>query len=516
MIERATLLMERFAGWLADAFRFAHALFYWNWRKQRFRSRGCAGQAPCQNESDEAKLGLVRCDVVMQWRSPGRFRPLCPFLVHTPEGWRCSVPAAKVRPFWGRAFLFASGTLAAVWLALGLSIFAFFRWGIDLPIRPVDILWPGHWSRIREVQAERLYQRAMTAFLHGRLDEAFLALTSARQRDPGHYRANLLVGQITMFQGSHLFADEIFEQLRRDVPEEAYRTAVVYHDSLLMLLRHERLATHSLEMALADQQHAALWMRSLLFALRSGNLAADFVRDNSTSLASLSPHARLLIVAEAEIARGRAEHARELLRQPYTGPLNPDYMELQVERLAALGETGSAQVLLDFYGPLLGDFRHALAQFALERQTQDVAASRATWRQLLALTSDPVRANLVARQLIVHPHPDFYRELHARLTADPVLRDSVDGPTMWAAGLSSGVPVEATFWQTHGLQPGGEIYPRINAIDFLSRDFAQIDSVVSIVNVLTFPRETVITLLMKIPPDLRPALPKRAPGPARS
>lgn len=515
MIERVTVHLERFAGWLADAFRFVHALFYWNWRKQQFRRRGCTGQAPCQNESDEAKLGLVRCDVVMQWHRPGRFRPLCPFLLHTPDGWRCSVPAAQVRPFWGRAFLFTSGALATAWLALALTVFAFLRWGIDLPLRPVDVLWPGHWPRIRTVQADRLFQHAMTAFQRGRLDEAFLALTSARQRDSRHYAANLLVGQITMFQGSYLFADGIFAQLRADLPEHGYRTAVVYHDTLLMLLRHDRLAAHSLEMALADQQHAALWMRSLLFALRSGNLAAGFVRDHGPALAALSPHARLLIEAEAGIAEGRADHARDLLRQPYRGPLNPDYMELQVEQLAQLGEIGAAQVLLDFYGPLLGEFRHALAQFALERQAQDSAAARATWRQLLALAADPARAHLVALQSIKHPHPDFYRELHARLAADPVLRDSVDGPTLWAAGLASGAPDEAAFWQTHGRQPGGEIYPRIHSIDFLSRDFAQIDSVASIVNVLTFPRETVIALLMRIPPDVRPALPKRAPGPAR-
>lgn len=515
MTEPVSARLERWNGWLADAFRFVHALFYWNWRKQHFRFRGSRGPAPCQNESDEAKLGLVRCDVVMQWHRPGRFRPLCPRLVHTPDGWRCSVPAAQVRPFWGRAFLLLFGTGAAVWLALTLVVFAFFRWGNGLPIRPTDVAWPGHWSRIRTAQAERLFRHAMDAFQHGRLNEAFLALTSARQRDPRHYHANLLVGQITMFQGSYLFADEIFAQLRASTPEHAYRTAVVYHDTLLLLLRHDRLATHSLEMALADQGRASRWVRSLLFALRVGNLASDFVRVHPARLAQLSPHARLLIEAEAEIALGRADRGRELLRAPFSGPLNPAYMERQVERLALLGDTGAAQVLLDFYGPLLGEFRQARAQFSLERFAGDDTAARATFRQLLALTHNSERANLAALKLIDHPHPDFYRELHARFSADSFLQHAVDGPTMWAAGLVSGAPVEAAQWQTRGRQPAGEIYPGIDTIDFLRRDFAQIDSVARVVNVLTFPRETVMALLTKIPSDVRPALPKRAPGPSR-
>lgn len=506
---------ERFTAWVADALRFVHALFYWNWRKQRYRQGGCRGHAPCQNESDEAKLGLVRCDVVMQWHRPARFRPLCPLLVQTPDGWRCSVAATAVRPFWGRALLIAGGSAGALWLALTLTVFALFRWGNDLPIRWVDVAWPGHWSRVRMVQADRLFLRAMIAFQQGNMNEAFLALTSARQRDPHNYRANLLIGQITMFQGSHLFADEIFAQLRRDTPAEAYRTAVVYHDTLLMLLRHERLAAHSLEMARTDTARASLWIRSLLFALRAGRLAPDFIRDHAADLGGLSPHARLLLEAEAEITRGRTDHGVGLLRRPYSGPLNPVYMELQVGRLAELGEGGAAQTLLDFYGPLLGAFRHARAQFALDQRLGDRGAAEATFRQLLALCTDPERAQLVAVELISQPDEKFFRELHGRFSRDSVLSRAVDGPTLWAAGLTCNSPIQAAWWQQHGRQPGGEFYPRLSAINFSSRDFAVVDSVASVVNVVTFPREVVMALLTKLPPDIPPALPKRAPGPAK-
>lgn len=192
-------------------------------------------------------------------------------------------------------------------------------------------------------------------------------------------------------------------------------------------------------------------------------------------------------------------------------------MELQVARLAELGEAGAAQLLLDFYGPLLGGFRHARAQFALDLRNGDRASAEAAFRQLLALTTDSERAELVAHELILQPDERFYRELHAHYSRDPVLRRAVDGPTLWAAGLVCGAPVEAAWWQHNGRQPSGEAYPRISAIDFESRNFTAVDSVASVVNVLTFPRETVLVLLTNLPPAARPALPPRppAPGPAK-
>ena len=390
------------SGWLGDALRFAHALVYWNGRKSRFVARGAKGRAPCQNESDEPKLGLVRCDVVMQWRQPARFRPVCPLLVHTADGWRCSVAAPQVRPFWGRALALAGGGAAKVFLVLTLGVFAFFRWGNGLPVRWIDVAWPGHWPRVRTLQADRFFMRAMDAMQHGRLNEAFLALTSARQRDPHNYRANLLIGQITMFQGSFLFADEVFADLMQGVPELSHRTAVAYHDTLLMLQRYDRLAAHALEQAIADPDHAALWVRSLLFALRTGADATALFGNQDDALVQLAPHARLLLAAEAAAAGGNKDDAIARLREPFGGPFNPIYMEEQVLRLATLGDLDSAQALLDFYGPLLGEFRHARVQLALDALADDDWAARGTFRQLLTRTTDGERATQVAQTLIEH------------------------------------------------------------------------------------------------------------------
>lgn len=503
----------RLAEWGADTLRFVHAAFYWNWRKWKFRRRGATGGCPCQNPSDEAKLGLVRCDVVLLWNQPARFRPLCPLLVHTPEGWRCSVPAKEVRPFWGRAFGIVGLTLVGLYAVLSFSVFATLRWGNDLPIRYTDLAWPGHWNRVRIAQSNRLFVQAIAAFQRGELNKAFLALTSARERYPANYDAGIFIAQISMFQGSYAFADGLFEQLQREEPSHAYRTAVVYHDTLLMLQRYERLAEHALAMARNDPGHAALWVRSLLFALRAGNFSATFLPAQRERISELAPHAQLLIAAEGEIAANQTLAAKGRLGRAFTGPLNPFYMEAQVERLSSLGDRRTAQALLDAYGPLLGEFRHLLAQLRLELGNADDFGARATFRGLLAVARTRDELAFLVTALIESPHADYYRQLAAHLRERPELLAQADGPSMWVAALLCGARDEAVEWKKLGYQPGSP-YPAIEQLDFSIHELSNPRSAIGLVNVLTFPREVVMTLLMKAPPrDRVDALPRWAPPP---
>ncbi|MBA4138460.1 MAG: hypothetical protein C0518_14215 [Opitutus sp.] len=507
--------LARFAEWSADAGRFVHAAFYWNWRKSRFRRRGACGHAPCQNESDEAKLGPVRCDVVLLWNKPGRFRPLCPLLVRTGDGWRCSVAAKDVRPFWGRALGLAGAALVTFYVVASLGAFALLRWGNDLPIRVTDVAWPGHWHRVRIAQSNRLFAHAISAFQRGRLNEAFLALSSARERFPGNYDAGLFIAQIAMFQGSYSFADGLFAQLGVEEPAHAVRTGIVHHDTLLMLQRYDRLAVLSLDRALADQDRAALWVRSLLFALRRGALAAEFAATHRTEIGRLSPHAQRLLEAEAKLAAGHAPATLGELRRPFSGPLNPTYMEEQVDRLATLGELPTAQALLDAYGPLLGDFRHLLAQFQLDLRAKDQRGAEATFRRLLALATTREQLTFIVTALIDQPDADFYRVLHAHLQSAPALAAEMDGPAMWVAGLICGATTEALEWQQRGYQPGGR-YPAIRRVNLASREISDPASPIGLVNHLTFPREVVMALLKKAPAHRAvDALPKWAPPPTR-
>ena len=500
-------------GWLGDAARFVYAALVLNWQKTLYRRGGGAGRCPCQNPSDEPKHGLVRCDAARSWNSPGRLRPLCPLLVRTDEGWRCSVPASEVRPFWGRAATIAGSFMGGLYLAATIAVFVFLRVGHDLPVGFLDVAYPPHWNRVRSAQADRFFEHAMGAFGQGRFNEAYLALTSARQRDPSHYESGLWLARLTMFQGSFLFSDDQFAELRQRHPEHAYRTAVIYHDTLLMLQRNERLAEHALAMADADPQRAALWVRSLLFAMRLGHFSAEFAAEREELVARLSPLAQVLIRAEAEIDAGRTPAAVALLQRPFSGPLNPTYMDLQVERLDTLGERAAAQALLDAYGPLLGEFRHALAQFRFDLGAPTDFEAAASLRRVLALARDAAQVDAIGQALIARPRPEIYRRLHAELVARPELGAKADRSTYWLAGLLGGDIELATEWEKRGATTLR--FPRISSVDLESRDIGDPRSPVALINSVPFPRETAMALMLKMPvPALEP-LPKRAPLPTR-
>lgn len=108
---------RRVISWLGDFVRFWWALPYWNLRKTLFRLRGRDPvDCPCQHPSDSGLAYQTRCEAAATWNRAARVRCVCPLLVGTPEGLRCSIAAANVRPFWGRACAFAAGAFVALYL----------------------------------------------------------------------------------------------------------------------------------------------------------------------------------------------------------------------------------------------------------------------------------------------------------------------------------------------------------------------------------------------------------------
>lgn len=494
--------LRRAFDWLADAGRFGGALFYWNARKTAYVARGRRGHCPCQNESDDSVPGHVRCEAVLHWHDPARFRPICPLLVSTPDGWRCSVHAAQVRPFWGRVAGWGLGVGLALYLAGVIAIFAFLRGVGGAPVSFAQVAWPGWWHEIRAVQAQHLFQRAIDAFGRGRLNEAHLALLSAQQRDPHNYAAALLLAQIAMFQGSVISSDQQFDRLLREHPAQAARTAVVYHDTLLSLDRMVRLASFSLALAKADPARAAVWVRAALVAVRAlgATEAAELRGKVEPVLASLAPHAQLLVRAEFDVRCGDTAGARRRLRAPFNGALNPFYARYQVLRVAELGDPGAAQVLLDFYGPPFGEFEQQLTQFELAMIARDDGAAEVAFRRLLAQPLQERRVERIAAALIAHPDARRYRELSARVQREGLLEAVCDGAGLWVTGVVCGADKDAAYWQTHGKQPPFSGYPAIRAIDFRARSLTVENSVGRLVNVLPLPREVILALQARVEP----------------
>jgi len=501
--------LARYAGhWLADAARFVGAIFYWNARKSVYVLRGRTSQCPCQNISDDSIPGRVRCDVILHWHDPARFQRICPLLVSTPEGWRCSVHASQVRPFWGRVARWCALSLLILYLAGTIVAFLGLRVVGHAPVSWTQVVWPGRWSEIRGVQSEHLFNHAIESFQQGRLNEAYLALTSSRQRDPSNYDATLLLAQVSMFQRSFSFADDMFANLWRDHPDQRARTAVVHHDTLLALDRMRILAESSVFMAKVDSQRAVVWVRSALLAIRSmGEVDAKaFATSQDIPLQALAPHAQLLLRTELALRRGGSPaEAVAALRGRFAGPINPFYTEYQITRLAELGAHTEAQALLDQLGPVIGPFDQLLTQVAIASIAGDQWTARGAFRSLLKQPLNPVRLERLACLLIAHPDAILHRELTARLKGDRTLESAASPAALWISGVICEAPVEASYWQTRAQQAGAR-YPDIQSVNFNSRNLADPRTVNHLVNVVSFPREVVIALLWRVAPQAAPVV----------
>lgn len=492
-------MLRRISRWLADTARLIGAAFYWNARKTAFVARGRRGRCPCQNDSDVGHRRMVGCDAVLHWNDPARFRKVCPLLFGTDEGWVCSVPASRVRPFWGRVVAWGGGGLVACYLLATLGVFTFLRVVSGVPVSFAHVAWPAKWPEIRAAQSRHFFDSAMEAFARGRLNEAHLALLSAQQRDARNYEAALLLAQIAMFQRSVLASDQQFERLLREHPAQAARTAVVYHDTLLSLERMRMLAEFSLAMAKADGARSAVWVRSALLGVRTVSLAdvAELKEKAEPVIAALAPHAQLLLRAEFELRVGDHESGLRRLRTRFNGPLNPFYTRHQVLRLAELGEAGTAQVLWDFYGPPFGEFEQQLTQFELSSVAGDANTAEGAFRRLLALPLQEHRIERIAAALIAHPNAARFRQLSTRVQREGLLEAVSDGTGLWVAGVVCGAPADAAYWRSHGRQALAA-YPVITAIDFRSRDLGNENSVAHLVNVVGLPREVILALWTRL------------------
>lgn len=505
-------MLQRFLNWLADTGHFVGGMFYWNMRKSAYVWRDRHGRCPCQNESDDSIPGRVRCDAVLHWHDPERFRKICPLLTATPDGWRCSVHASAVRPFWGRVFAWLGLALMCLYLAGTVAVFAGLRITGRAPVGWLQVAWPGKWHEIKPVQSAHLFQQAMEAFAGGRLPEAHLRLTTARELDPANYDVALMLAQISMFQRSFLFSDDLFLNLWRSHPANRSRTAVVYHDTLLSLDRMGKLAEFSVTMAAADPARAVVWVRSALLAVRSMRVeeAVVFRSQQAAAISALAPHAQQLLHAELDLRTGDGIAARAVLHRQFTGPFNAAYAQYQIERLAGMGAVDEAQLLLNAQGTLLGEFEQRLTQVAVALLAQDRVLAQAYFRSLLRLPLSPPRVERLAAFLITFGDADLYRELVARVRQDTSLEAAVDGATLWIAGIVSAAPEDAAFWQTHGLQQRGTRYPVIMKLNYASRDMLAPDSVVHLLNVVTLPRDVIMALLWRVTPQNSPAAPKRS------
>jgi hypothetical protein len=260
-------------------------------------------------------------------------------------------------------------------------------------------------------------------------------------------------------------------------------------------------------MAAVDRDHAVQWVASLMLVVRQQPDPRPLIDRLQAVIATLSPHVQMLVEAERSMAAGNREGAASRLRQPFAGPLNLVYMQLQVERLASLGFPRDAQTLLDFYGPIMGALEHSLAQYALDSSAGDAFGARASFRQAVSLLRKPAQLDRLIRRLVERPGAEEFRELQRRVAEVGSFRTPEVCTQMWVAALACSLPEEAAFWREKGRTPAGELLPALKRIDFSSGDLRNPASVFHLASTVALPRDVVRSLLFRAAPAPARALP---------
>jgi hypothetical protein len=326
-------------GWCADTLRLFWGLLYWNLRKAWFRARRGRARCPCQSPSDSGRAGATGCDACLSWHRPARFRAVCPLLVETPDGLRCSANTADVRPFWGRAAAIWGSTAIGCYLSGALALFIFLR-AIGYPVNIFHVTLPTHWYRVTEVRSGFFLNRANEAFTQGRVTDALLYLSSAYEFDRGNYTAGFLLAKHLQV-GQPARSDEIFQALLLSQPDRARQTAQEWFRALLARGNFERVATLAREELLAGAPSPAVWVRALIFARRRLSPPPEGDAAELPAGASGDPW-RPVFAVEKLLREGRKEEARALLTRDW--PETPDEFEVfyQGTMLTELGDNFAA------------------------------------------------------------------------------------------------------------------------------------------------------------------------------
>jgi hypothetical protein len=425
------------SGWLADFFRLVWALFYWNGRKSVFRLRGGRTPPPCQSASDSGRAGETHCEACAEWDRPSRFRRVCPLLLATPNGLRCSVNAADVRPFWGRAFRYGGLGLGATYLAVTLAAFIALRL-IGYPVGYLTVAWPPAWSHINEARSRYFLQKGRDALGAGNIREAVFSFTLAHDLAPGDYDTSFTLASLWQFTQPGL-SDRYYAQLLSQFPSRADRTADAWHRALLARgdYRVVKLLAAQ-QLTRANAAHAGYWMQALLFACRETHDVAP-LRALLDRAPPLEAQWRRVLATELLARTGGAGPAIAALRSAWPEATNPFVPFFQISRLIELGEGRAALELLDNYGSRVRDderFRLRLAAFAT-----------LGWASLLAgdvdllLTAPPTAPviELLGTHLTAHPDPAILLRVVQRWREAPLAPTPGNQPAFAALFCAAGV-----------------------------------------------------------------------------
>jgi plasmid stabilization system protein ParE len=361
----------------------------------------------------------------MMWNRPSRFRRVCPLLVETPDGLRCSADTADVRPFWGITLRYYGGTLLAIYTAVVLTVFIFLR-TIGYPVSIVHVALPPLWHKVGQAQGWFFGERARRAFAAGDTSTALLYLANSFELSP-NYDAGIALAKAWQ-AGQPVRSDEIFTQLLRDYPERRDATAQDWFRALLARGDFEKIAALSRDETLRDRTHAQTWLRALLFATRQSHNDEPLraIRQISAPAAVIWHQ---LIDTELLVRAGRTAEAKTALLGAW--PANAPLFTIiyRVGTLTDLHETFAALDLLETSRLAQRDIE---AWLTLRFDALAAAGARGTLlKEVDSLLQPPLNQptlKVICAQLINHPDSEIFRHLLAKLEREPMpLTDQTAG-----------------------------------------------------------------------------------------
>ncbi len=346
----------------------------------------------------------------MSWNEQIRFRRVCPLLVKTERGLRCSVDTANVRPFWGRALGYYGGTIAGIYLLSALGAFAFLR-TVGYPVSVLHLLWPGSWHRVGEVRGWYFMNRAEKAFAAGQPGEGMLYLTNAYQFDPHNYHVAVVFAQKSQLNNP-VISDQIYQRLLAEFPSERGTTAQLWFRALLARGDFAQIEGLAAEQILSGSPDAPVWMRALIFATRQTSNTAPLERIRDAATPPAVPWQRLI---ECELLLGarQVEQARQILERRWDDA--PAYAWFyQVSSLIDLGDPYTGLDLLESYGRALDDIARATLHL---RAYASAGATNSLERYVDLILANPLGApgiTLLSAHLIRFPSPPLLDRLYRK------------------------------------------------------------------------------------------------------
>lgn len=434
-------------GWFADSFRFAWALLYWNTRKSWFRIRRGRVACPCQSASDSGRAYETGCDACVHWHRPARFSRVCPLLVRTPQGLRCSANTEDVCPFWNIAVRYYGGAVLALYIVGVLSVFGFLR-TVGYPVSVVHVGWPPLWYRVGQARGWFYLSHAQKAFSAGNTREGLMYLENSYEFDPQNYDAGLALAK--QYQLSQpVRSDEIFAKLLREHADRRDFTAQQWFRALLARGDFDQLAPLAASEVLHDPPHASAWMRALLFATRQNgdDKPLRHLLENHTPSA-VAWHT--LVETELQLRAQRTAEVRAAVERPWPADAPPFTLIYRVETLAALGNpTGALDLLEQQRGRIDTEawLTVRLHCLALSGASQSVRNEVTTY--LLSRPLTPPAIKVICAQLIRHPDRGLFDDVLFAFARELVpLNDETAGS--WFSLLCTAGAVDETT-QLHNL-----------------------------------------------------------------